>query len=91
MINTIPPKEELNNLADYLQRVADEIPDGLRDLRDVVSFVTLDLRMYSQKGIKSHSFDKALAFAATVPRVEDVEDDILTHWMLEDQEYLKYF
>ncbi|RAI96981.1 hypothetical protein LX64_05181 [Chitinophaga skermanii] len=91
MTNTIPSKEELNTLADYLQRVADAIPDGLRDLRDVVSFVTFDIRMYSQMGTKSKSFEKALAFATTVPRVEDVEDDKLTCWMLEDEEFRKYF
>lgn len=85
-------REQIIELANFLDKVADEIPQGqgLSELKDAVSFACIDLRMHL-RGVTGPRFQKALHFAQSIPKVDDVEDDKLTRWMIHDEKYLEYF
>jgi hypothetical protein len=82
--------QELKDLAAYLDKVADAIPKGLSQLKDAVSFATIDLNAYAYQGIRISTYSKSLEFALSIPKVEDLEGDELTHWMLHDMKFLEY-
>ena len=82
--------QEIKELAEYMGKVVDEIPTGLKDLKDAATFALFDINCFVIKGIKTSTYNKALAFAKSIPRIDNVEDDALTTWMFNDQEYKKY-
>jgi len=83
-------KAEIIVLANYMLKVVDAIPNGFTGLRDALSLAVFDLNCYALHNRKTGTYDKALAFGRTIPKVEDLNDDKLTAWMLYDTEYLKY-
>ena len=83
-------KGEIKCLVDYMQKVAKAIPAGLSGLKDAVTLSAFELNCYALQGVKISTYDKALKFAVTIPRVDDLNDDTLTFWMLNDREHLQY-
>lgn len=81
--------EELKALIEYLNQVYCAIPRGLPDLRHAISFAILDLLVCVRTGCKNPNFDRALAFGQSIPKVDDMNGDILTAWMLHDREHEK--
>lgn len=81
--------EELNELIEYLNQVADAISNGLPQLKDAVSFAVIDLAMYV-KGYGGRHYSKALTFALTIPRVTDLKSEPFFDWMLNDKKHLEY-
>ncbi|MEP4948864.1 MAG: hypothetical protein ABJU26_15135, partial [Flavobacteriaceae bacterium] len=75
-------KEEIKNLADYLEKLSDCIPNGLWSLKDAVSFTCIELRMYARFGKKGKDFEKALEFAKSIPIVDDFNSDKIITWQL---------
>jgi len=84
-------KAEIKEMIDYLAKVADQIPRGLSELSDAVSFALLDLIALYRHNIKTGAFDKAIAFAKSIPKVEHFQTATFTSWMINDQEHLKYW
>ena len=82
--------QDIKELADYMGKVVDEIPAGLKNLKDAATFALFDINCFVKRGIKTRTYNEALAFAESIPRVDNVQDDALTTWMLNDQEYKKY-
>ena len=77
-------RDQVRELAKYMARVVDEIPAGATSLKDAASFALFGLNCYAVRGIKLSSFGKAIAFAQSIPRVDDMNDDALISWMLHD-------
>ena len=84
-------KAEIKEMIDYLDKVADQIPRGLAGLSDAVSFAMLDLIASYRHNIKTKAYDKALAFAKSIPKVKHFQTATFTSWMINDQEHLKYW
>lgn len=82
--------EELIQLADYLDKVAQAIPRGLPELKDVVTFAVYDLRTYTRTHIRLRTLGQAIKFAKKVPIVATMEADRLTEWMLNTTDHLEY-
>lgn len=82
--------EEIVQLADYLDKVAQRIPRGLADLKDAVTFVIFDLRTYTRTQIRLRSYTKALTFAQKIPQVADLQSEEFTEWMLNTTDHLEY-
>jgi len=83
-------KQELKALADYLDKLADTIPNGLWALKDAVSFACIEIRMFLRFNKKGADFDKALKFAKSIPKHEDLNHDEIIKWQLYDKQYLEY-
>jgi hypothetical protein len=83
-------KLETRPLVKYMNALCDEVPRGLSSLKDALTFALLDLSMYNRFSIKSATFDKALAFARSIPHFDDIKSEECAGWMLHDEEHLKY-
>ena len=64
--------------------------NGLSRLKDACTFAALDIGMYWRFQTKTKDFDKAVAFAKSIPVFEDLNSDDACGWMLHDEEHLKY-
>lgn len=84
-------KQELKQLTDYLHKLCDEIPRGLSSLKDALTFTLLDLTAYWRHDIKTKDLNKALTFAKSIPKFDDFNSDECCAWMLNDEEYIKYW
>mgnify|MGYP007079535621 FL=1 len=83
-------REEIKNLADYLDKLSDSIPQGNWPVKDAVSFACIELRMYLRLGMKGKDFDKALTFAKSIPRTEDFDSIEIIRWQLHNKDYQNY-
>jgi len=83
-------RDQVRELAEYMAGVVDEIPAGATSLKDAVSFALFELNCYAFRGVKLDTYVKALAFAQSIPRVDDLDSDELVSWMIHDREHLKY-
>ncbi len=85
-----PTRQEVRELADYLEKVVERIPRGLSHLKDALTFALIDLDCYAIGLYRTSTYRQALDFAQSIPRVEDLEGDTFTTWMLNDLEHRKY-
>ena len=84
-------KAEIKELADYLKKINDKVPFGLSRLKDTLTFAEMDLRICARLEIGFKKYDKALAFARSIPKFEDLESEEFIDWKLDDVEHLKYW
>lgn len=84
-------RHEAKDLAAYLNTLADQVPRGLSQLSDTLTFASLDLISFGIHCFKMKTFDRAVAFAQSIPRFTDFESDEFTIWLINDAEYLKYW
>jgi len=82
--------QDIRKLVEHMNSVADHVPNGLSLLKDTLSLAMLDLNMYVRMGIKGRSFQKALTFARSIPQFENFDGEAFDHWLLNDEEHIKY-
>lgn len=83
-------REEAKLLANRLDEICDNVPNGLSHLKDALTFAIMDLRMYTKFGHKSSSFEKAVAFGKSIPQFGDYDSCEFFDWEMQDEEHLKY-
>lgn len=83
-------KEELTELAGYIDELGDKIPNGLSHLKDAVNFACIEIRMHARFRTETPDLSKAIEFAKSIPKVDDFDDPVITDWMLHNTDFLKY-
>ena len=83
-------RNEIKDLADYLDKLAETIPQGNWPVKDAVSFACIDLRMFLRTGVKSSDFEKALTFAKSIPKTDDFDSIEIIRWQLHNKDYQNY-
>jgi hypothetical protein len=86
-----PTTEELEKLISNLNGIADNVPRGLSQLQDALTFAIFDLTAHTKRGITLSGFLSALEFARSIPLFTDYDSDAFNHWLIHDDAYIKYF
>jgi len=83
-------KAEARQLADYLDKVNDNVPIGMGDLKDVLTFAVMDIRSFIVSGREGRHFGHAVTFAKSIPQFTDFESDKFASWVIHDEAYADY-
>lgn len=83
-------RDKITDLANYLDELAETIPQGNWPVKDAVTFACIELRMFLRTGVKGKDFDKALTFAKSVPVTDDFDSIEIIRWQLHNKDYQKY-
>ena len=83
-------RNEAKELIKKVDRIGDEVPSGLSNLNEALTFAKLDLLAFISYGSKMTTFNKAVAFARSIPEFEDLKIEACADWMLHDLEHRTY-